>query len=286
MSHRARLLGHDITRLLGMRHASRPIARAAAAAPVAPRRCVLASGTAPISEEDTARMDAARSGSRSRPRRAGRARARRRPRTRDAPSGVPHLRADRGPAGPAHPRIGHRLQRVAHVPCYSNLVYFNPAKALETADTVIPELAEKWSWQDLPETSSSSARTRQVARREALHVPGRQVHVRRVVREAPEAPAKLRLSARKDWYANVEAIEAADPYRGVPAQAAAALAAADAGLGLLAGVPAHVPLRASCGRSASALRAVQAEGVRARRSSISSATGLSRAGRTSTASAT
>ena len=33
-----------------------------------------------------------------------------------------------------------------------------------------------------------------------------------MVREAPDAHAKLRLNPRKDWYANVEAIEAADPY--------------------------------------------------------------------------
>ena len=33
-------------------------------------------------------------------------------------------------------------------PCYSNLVYFDPAKKQESLDTVIPELAERWSWQD------------------------------------------------------------------------------------------------------------------------------------------
>ena len=33
-------------------------------------------------------------------------------------------------------------------PCYSNLVIFDPLKPLESADTVIPELAERWSWQD------------------------------------------------------------------------------------------------------------------------------------------
>src|ERR1700752_2945787 len=32
--------------------------------------------------------------------------------------------------------------------CYSNLVYFDPAKNQESPDTIIPELAEKWSWQD------------------------------------------------------------------------------------------------------------------------------------------
>ena len=33
-----------------------------------------------------------------------------------------------------------------------------------------------------------------------------------MVREAPDAPTKLRLNPRKDWYANVEAIEAADAH--------------------------------------------------------------------------
>src|SRR5919109_435741 len=33
-----------------------------------------------------------------------------------------------------------------------------------------------------------------------------------VIREAKDAPAKLRTSPRKDWYANVENIEAADPH--------------------------------------------------------------------------
>ena len=34
------------------------------------------------------------------------------------------------------------------MPCYSNLVLFDPFKSQESADTVIPELAERWSWQD------------------------------------------------------------------------------------------------------------------------------------------
>src|SRR5437016_14224947 len=33
-------------------------------------------------------------------------------------------------------------------PCYSNLVIFDPFKPYETANTVIGELAERWSWQD------------------------------------------------------------------------------------------------------------------------------------------
>ena len=46
----------------------------------------------------------------------------------------------------------HESSTVSNVwpmsPCYSNLVYFNPAKPLDTPDTVIAELAERWSWQD------------------------------------------------------------------------------------------------------------------------------------------
>ncbi|HWO06445.1 MAG TPA: ABC transporter substrate-binding protein, partial [Methylomirabilota bacterium] len=33
-------------------------------------------------------------------------------------------------------------------PCFNNLVYFDPAKPMETPDTIVGELAEKWSWQD------------------------------------------------------------------------------------------------------------------------------------------
>ena len=34
------------------------------------------------------------------------------------------------------------------MPCFNNLVLFDPLKPTESADTVIGELAEKWSWQD------------------------------------------------------------------------------------------------------------------------------------------
>ena len=33
-------------------------------------------------------------------------------------------------------------------PCFNNLVYFDPVKKQESVDTLIPELAEKWSSQD------------------------------------------------------------------------------------------------------------------------------------------
>ena len=34
------------------------------------------------------------------------------------------------------------------MPCYSNLVVYDQTKRLARADTIVPELAEKWSWQD------------------------------------------------------------------------------------------------------------------------------------------
>ena len=34
------------------------------------------------------------------------------------------------------------------MPCFNNLVLFDPLKTVESAETIIGELAEKWSWQD------------------------------------------------------------------------------------------------------------------------------------------
>ena len=33
-------------------------------------------------------------------------------------------------------------------PCFNGLVTFDPMQPLESLDTVLPDLAEKWSWQD------------------------------------------------------------------------------------------------------------------------------------------
>ena len=34
------------------------------------------------------------------------------------------------------------------LPCFNNLVVFDPAKATESMATIVGDLAEKWSWQD------------------------------------------------------------------------------------------------------------------------------------------
>jgi peptide/nickel transport system substrate-binding protein len=97
-------------------------------------------------------------------------------------------------------------------PCYSNLVIADPLKQIEAADTVIPELAEKWSWQDNYRNLVFFLR-KNVKWHDGQPFTARDVkYTYDVVREAADAPAKLRLNPRKEWYANVEAIEAPEPH--------------------------------------------------------------------------
>jgi peptide/nickel transport system substrate-binding protein len=110
----------------------------------------------------------------------------------------------------------HESSTVSNVwpmsPCYSNLVYFDPAKPLDTPDTVIPELAERWSWQDNFRNLVFFLR-KNVKWHDGQPFTSKDVkYTFDMVREAKDAVGKARLSPRKDWYANVEAIEAPEPY--------------------------------------------------------------------------
>src|SRR5881628_1316637 len=42
------------------------------------------------------------------------------------------------------------------MPCFNNLVLFDPLKKTESVDTVVGELAERWSWQDNSPTTVST----------------------------------------------------------------------------------------------------------------------------------
>ena len=98
------------------------------------------------------------------------------------------------------------------VPCFNNLVLFDPTKAVESADTIIPELAEKWSWQDGYRNLVLFLR-KNVKWHDGQPFTAKDVkYTFDMVREAKDATARLRINPRKDWYANVEAIEAADPH--------------------------------------------------------------------------
>jgi peptide/nickel transport system substrate-binding protein len=97
-------------------------------------------------------------------------------------------------------------------PCFNNLVMFDPAKPVESPDSVVPELAEKWSWQDNYRNVVFFLR-QDVKWHDGQPFTSKDVKFTfDMVRGAPDSQGKLRLSPRKDWYANIDAIEAADPY--------------------------------------------------------------------------
>src|SRR3989338_1446492 len=98
------------------------------------------------------------------------------------------------------------------MPCLSNLVIFDPLKKTESMETIIPELAEKWSWQDNYRNLVFFLR-KNVKWHDGQPFTSKDVkYTFDMVREAKEAQAKLRINPRKDWYANVDNIEAADPH--------------------------------------------------------------------------
>jgi len=136
------------------------------------------------------------------------------------------------------------------MPCYSNLVLFDQQKPRETVDTVVPELAERWSWQDNHKNLVFFLR-KNVRWHDGRPFTSKDVkYTFDVVREARDAPVKLRLSPRKEWFANVEAIEAPDPHTVVfrlkrPQPSLLLMLAA----GYMPVYPAHVPaaeLRQRC----------------------------------------
>jgi peptide/nickel transport system substrate-binding protein len=97
-------------------------------------------------------------------------------------------------------------------PCFNNLVQFDPAKAIESPDTIVGDLAEKWSWQDNYRNLVFFLR-KNVKWHDGNPFTSKDVKFTfDMLREGPDAPAKLRINPRKDWYANVEAIEAPDAY--------------------------------------------------------------------------
>ena len=129
------------------------------------------------------------------------------------------------------------------MPCYSNLVVYDQTKRLGRMDTIVPELAEKWSWQDNYRNLVFFLR-KNVRWHDGQPFTSKDVKFTfDVVREAPDAAAKLRINPRKEWYANVEAVEAPDPHTVVfrlkrPQPSLVAMLAS----GYSPVIPAHVPV--------------------------------------------
>jgi len=98
------------------------------------------------------------------------------------------------------------------MPCFNNLVVFDQTKRAETVDNLVGELAEKWSWQDNYRNLVFFLR-KDVKWHDGQPFTSKDVKFTfDMVREAPDAVGKLRINPRKDWYTNVEKIEAPDPY--------------------------------------------------------------------------
>ncbi len=98
------------------------------------------------------------------------------------------------------------------MPCYSNLVVFDQTKKLERMDTIVGELAERWSWQDNYRNLVFFLR-QNVRWHDGQPFTSKDVKFTfDMVREARDAQAKLRVDPRKEWYSNVEAIETPSAY--------------------------------------------------------------------------
>ena len=97
-------------------------------------------------------------------------------------------------------------------PCFNNLVFFDPLKKQESMDTIIGDLAEKWSWQDNYRNLVFFLR-KGVKWHDGQPFTSKDVkYTFDLIRETPDASAKLRLNPRKGWYENVEAVEAPDTH--------------------------------------------------------------------------
>ena len=97
------------------------------------------------------------------------------------------------------------------MPCFSNLVLFDPAKPTHSADTIIGELAERWAWEENYRKLVLALRG-DVTWHDGRPFSATDVkYTLDVLREAPDAPAKLRTNPRHEWYVNVDRVEAVDP---------------------------------------------------------------------------
>src|SRR6266540_1480607 len=101
------------------------------------------------------------------------------------------------------------------MPCFNNLVVFDQLKRTESLETLVGELAEKWSWQDNYRNLVFFLR-KDVKWHDGKPFTSKDVKFTvDVLREAADSTAKLRINPRKDWYANVEAIETPDTHTAV-----------------------------------------------------------------------
>ncbi|MBI4082748.1 MAG: ABC transporter substrate-binding protein [Candidatus Lambdaproteobacteria bacterium] len=87
---------------------------------------------------------------------------------------------------------------------YSNVVYYDPLKPIESFDTVIPELAKAWKWNE-DSTQLTFTLNPGVRWHDGKPLTAKDVkHTFDVVRDA--SPQKLRINPRRQWWGNVKDI--------------------------------------------------------------------------------
>ncbi len=89
------------------------------------------------------------------------------------------------------------------MPVFNNLVLFDQTKKEANLDTIVPDLGKSWTWDNAKTTLTFQLEQgREMARRQAVHGEGRQMHVRshigdRAIRRLPQEPAQGLVSQRQ-----------------------------------------------------------------------------------------
>ena len=90
---------------------------------------------------------------------------------------------------------------VPFMPVFNNLVIYKQNVAQNSMDTIVPDLAESWAWSADNKTLTFKLQPgRQMARRQAVHLGRRQMHLRhadgQVAAEVPPEPAQVLVRRR------------------------------------------------------------------------------------------
>ena len=97
-------------------------------------------------------------------------------------------------------------------PVYNNLVFFNPAHAVESTDDLVPELAEKWAWSDGNKKLTFTLR-KGVTWHDGKPFTAADVKYTYDLVRGVLTDKKLRINPRKQWYENVAEIVTSGDYQ-------------------------------------------------------------------------
>ena len=88
---------------------------------------------------------------------------------------------------------------------FNNLVMFDQGKKLNSTETIVPDLAESWAWDDYQHQAHlQAAPGRELARRQAVHGQGRAVHLEQA--DGQGHRRRLPRNPRAIWWQNVKEV--------------------------------------------------------------------------------